>query len=262
MRKTLLASAALFGVVVIAPALTQTTVTPPTAPGSSGTAGPASPNGEPVTGTPTESEAVPGGATTGGTANTQATAPGPATSTAPAPGGTTQEQTTSQPANNKPVEPAPAASEGGPHQQATRPSRPEEMHAGTIKGPHRRPLAAPHSTTSSVDENASADQYLRVAQAAVRGRRIGEAQEALERAETRVLNSAPDTNAGQNSTVNTIEHAREALGYVRYLRPDLARGGQMIDQAMSETASKSTSSLSGGQSGSTNGANESVGPRM
>ena len=74
------------------------------------------------------------------------------------------------------------------------------------------------------------------------------------------MNSAPNTNAGKNSTVDTIEQAREALGHVRYLRPDLARGGQMIDQAMSETASKGTSSLSGGQSGSTNGTNGSAGP--
>lgn len=222
MRKTLLTSAALFGVVVTVPALTQPTVTPPTAPGSSVTAEPAPPNGEPVTGKPTESGVAPGGGTTGGTP---------------------QEQTTSQPANNKPVEYGPAASERGPHQ-----------------GGQRRSAAAPRSKTASADDNASADQYLRDAQTALRERRIREAREALERAETRVLNSAPDTNAGKNSTVDTIEQAREALGHVRYLRPDLARGGQMIDQAMSETASKSTSSLSGGQSGSTNGTNGSAGP--
>src|SRR5215212_3346118 len=249
MRKMLLASAALFGVVATVPALTQTTVTPPPAPGGSGTAVPAPPNGEPVTGKPTESGAAPGGGTSGGgttdgTGNTQATAPGPATSDAPAPGGKSQEQTTSQPADNKPVEHGPATSERRPHQ-----------------GPQRRALATPRATTSSVDENASADQYLRDAQTALRGRRLGEAQEALERAETRVLNSAPDTNAGRNSTVNAIERAREALGHVRYSRPDPARGGQMIDQAISETASKSTGSLPGGQSGSTNGTNGSVGPR-
>lgn len=235
MRKALLASAALFGIVVTAPVLTQTTVTPPTAPGSSGTAEPAPPN---------ESGAASGGGTTSGTVNTQATDPGPATSGAPAPGGTTQEQTTSQPTNSKPVEHGPAASERRPHQ-----------------APQRRSLAAPRSTTSSVDENASADQYLRDAQTALRRGRIREAQEALERAETRVLNSAPGTAAGQNSAVSTIERAREALGHVRYSRPDLARGGEMIDQAISETASKSTSSLSGGQSGSTNGTTGSVGPR-
>ena len=127
------------------------------------------------------------------------------------------------------------------------------------QGIQRRSPGAPRSATASVDENASADQYLRDAQTALRGRRIGEAREALERAEIRVLNNAPNTNAGKNSTVDTIEQAREALGHVRYFRPDMARGGQMIDQAMSETASKGTSSLSGGQSGSTNGTNGSEG---
>jgi hypothetical protein len=126
------------------------------------------------------------------------------------------------------------------------------------QGVQRRSPAAPRSATASVDENASADQYLRDAQTALRERRIREAREALERAETRVLNSAPNTNAGKNSTVDTIEQAREALGHVRYWRPDLARGGQMIDQAMSETASKGTSSLSGGQSGTTHGSNGSA----
>jgi hypothetical protein len=129
------------------------------------------------------------------------------------------------------------------------------------QGVQRRSPAAPRSATASVDENASADQYLRDAQAALRGHRIREAQEALERAETRVLNSAPDTNVGRNSTVNAIERAREALGHVRYSRPDPARGGQMIDQAISESASKSTSSPSAGQSSSTNGPNGSVGSR-
>ena len=230
MRKTLLNSAALVSVVVTAPVLTQPTVTPPTAPGSSVTAEPAPPNGEPVTGKPTESGVAPGGGTTGGKP---------------------QEQTTSQPTNNKPDEHGPAASERRPSDSAGQPVwsklRPHQ-------GVQRRSPAAP-----SVDENASTDQYLRAAQTALRERRIREAREALERAEIRVLNSAPNTNAGKNSTVDTIEQAREALGHVRYLRPDLARGGQMIDQAMSETASKGTSSLSGGRSGSTNGTNGSAG---
>ena len=126
------------------------------------------------------------------------------------------------------------------------------------EGVKRRSPVAPRAATASVDENASADQYLRDAQTALRERRVREAREALERAETRVLNSAPNTNAGKNSTLDAIEQAREALGHVRYFRPDLARGGQMIDQAMSETASKGTSSLSGGQSGTTHGSNGSA----
>ena len=236
MRKTLLTSAALFSVVVTAPVLTQPTVTPPTtAPGSSVTAEPAPPNGEPVTGKPTESGVAPGGGTTGGKP---------------------QEQTTSQPTNNKPDEHGPAASERRPSDSAGQPVWSKlRPHQGV-----QRRSPAPRSTTASADENASADQYLRDAQTALRKHRIREAREALERAEIRALNSAPDTNAGKSSTVDTIERAREALGHVRYLRPDLAHGGQMIDQAMSETASKNTSSLSGGQLGSTNGTNGNTGP--
>ena len=150
----------------------------------------------------------------------------------------------------------PAASERVPSDSAGQPVWSKlRPHQGV-----QRRSPAPRSTTASADENASADQYLRDAQTALRKRRIREAREALERAEIRALNSAPDTNAGKSSTVDTIERAREALGHVRYLRPDLARGGQMIDQAMSETASKGTSSLSGGQLGSTNGTNGSTGP--
>jgi hypothetical protein len=175
-----------------------------------------------------------------------------------------------EPVTDKPTEssvaPGGGTTGGTVNTQATAPGPPWAWPAASERRPHKRPqsraLVAPHATTSSADENASADQYLRDAQTALRGRRIREAQKALEGAETRALNSAPGTNASQNSTINAIERAREALGHVRYLRPDLARGGQMIDQAMSETASKSksTGSLSSGPSGSTNGTNGSVDP--
>jgi hypothetical protein len=78
----------------------------------------------------------------------------------------------------------------------------------------------------------------------LREHRLQDAQDALERAETRALNSAVDGNLSQNSTVNTIERAREALGHVRYLRPDQAQAGQFIDQALSQTVSSSTSASS------------------
>ena len=185
MRTALLTSAALLGVVVTAPALSQPTVTPPTAPGSSVTA----------------SEKIPSD-----------TAGHPVWSRLPL------------------------------HQEV-----------------QKRSPAAPRSATASVDENASTDQYLRDAQTALRGRRIRDAREALERAEISVLNAGPNTNADKNSAVDPIEQAREALGHVRYLRPDLARGGQMIDQAMSETASNGTRSQSIDQSGSTHDSNESAG---
>ena len=53
MRKALLASAALFGLVATVPALTQTPGTPPAAPAGGDTAKPAPPSGEPAAGKPT-----------------------------------------------------------------------------------------------------------------------------------------------------------------------------------------------------------------
>jgi hypothetical protein len=242
MRGTLLIPTALFGAAVAALALAQTTSTPPTAPGSSDNVAPASPNSEPVTGNPPESGS---GSAQGTPGNIGATAPGPAsssTSGSPAPGGTTKEHTTSRHTNKKqPVDHGSATGEMRSHRHATRPSRSEAKQASNIDRPHRRSPTSPHPP-SSADENASADQHLRDAQTALRGHRTWEAQEALERAETRALNSAPDGNVSQNSTVNTIERAREALGHVRYSRPDPAQAGQLIDRALSPTASRSTPS--------------------
>jgi hypothetical protein len=248
MRRTLLVSAALFSAAVAALAVAQTPLTSPTEPGSSETVAPA-PNGEPAGGQPAEG-ATSGGATPGGTINTEAKPAGPAASgpiSEPAPGGTTEEHATSSPVNNKQVEHGPPAAERHPQRHVAHPLGPEAKHASAIERPHRHPPTAPHQTASpAAEENASTDQYLHDAQTALRERRIGEAQEALERAETRALDSG-NTDAGPNSTVNRIERARDALGHVRYLRPDPAQAGQLIDQALSDTASNKTSSLSDGQ---------------
>jgi hypothetical protein len=257
MRGTLLVSAALFAAAVAA--LAQTTSTPPTAPGGSDTAAPASSNSEPVTGKPPESGSGSAQGTTGGPGNTGTTAPGPAsgsTSGSPATGGTapgpasssstngspaheTKELTTGRPTNKKPDHGS-ATDEMRSHRHAMHPLKSEAKQASNTGRPHRP--TRPHPSTPSADENASADQHLRDAQAALRGHRTEEAQEALERAETRALNRAPEGNVSQNSTVDTIERAREALGHVRYLRPDPARAGQLIDQVLSQTGSSSTSS--------------------
>lgn len=243
MRKAVLVSAALFGLVAMATALSHATESNERAPSGSGTEKPA---GESLPGKPSESAAPTGGGET--------TAPRSATSSTPAPRGMTQ--TTSQP--NKPVEHGPMVTKSRPHRQATHPSRPAAVHASN-KGSQRCSHFALHSATSPADENASTDQYLRDAQTALRGRCFREANDALERAETRALNRPTET--GKNSTVNTIEQAREALGHVRFLRPDLDRGRQLIDQAMSETG-KTTSFLSGGGSGSKKDVNQNAGPHL
>jgi hypothetical protein len=243
MRARVLLSAGLFGGVMAALALAQTTSTNPAAPGSSETTAPASTNNEPPAGKPPESggpESTQGAS--GGPGNTQATAPGPgsnAPSANPAPSGTPKEPATGTETGKKPVNHGAATSQT--HGQVMHPPSSGAKHASTIGQPHRHPPISPHPPTTSVGENASADQHLREAQTALGRHRTEQAQEALERAETRVLNNAPEGNASQNSTIIAIERAREALGHVRYLRPDPAQAGQLIDQALSQTGSSTSS---------------------
>jgi hypothetical protein len=258
MRGSVLLSAALMGAGLAALAIAQTTPAPPIASGSSETA-PASTNGEPQAGKPAESGPESTQGASGGPGNVQAPTPAPgnnATSASPAPGGTTPGTASSSPGNGsrapsgtakelatgpqsgkKPVRHAAATSQR--HGQVTHQPKSGAKHASNLS----RGIS-PHPPTTSVDENASADQHLRDAQIALSRHRTEEAQEALERAETRVLNSAPEGNLSQNSTVITIERAREAMGHVRYLRPDPGQAGQLIDQALSQTARSSASSAS------------------
>jgi hypothetical protein len=121
--------------------------------------------------------------------------------------------------------------------------------AGSIDRSHRRSPAAPHLPAPPSDENASAEQFLRDAQAALRNHRTGEAQEALERAETRVLEGSQGqgaTSDAQSRAVQAIEQAREALGHRRYLRPDVTQAGQSIDQALAQSSGGSPTSGSDG----------------
>jgi hypothetical protein len=253
MRKALLASAALFGLMATVPAQTQTqtqtTGAPLAAPAGGDTAKPASPSGEPAAGKPTGGGGTPASGASGGTGSAPATAPGGAASGAPTPGGSAQGQAASQPAGNKRAAPGPTAGEGHPHRQATRAVKPRARHVSGKQGAPGCARAAPPSTASPADADASVDRYLRDAQAALRRRCVEEAQDALERAETRALSGSPDADAGQDPTVGAIERAREALGHVRYPRPDLARGGRLVEQAMTDAASRGAGPPPGGQSG-------------
>jgi len=122
-------------------------------------------------------------------------------------------------------------------------------HAGSINRPDGRSGIASHVLSSPSDEHASADQFLRDAQTALRKHHTGEAQEALEQAETRVLGSAngqgTSSDDSQSRAVAAIEQAREALGHRRYLRPDTTQAGQMIDRALAQSTGGSTVSGSG-----------------
>jgi hypothetical protein len=89
----------------------------------------------------------------------------------------------------------------------------------------------PGAEASGVDETAMGQ--LRMAQRKLSAHRTGAAQEALERAETRLLDRS--TPAGmtytptQNPVVRTVAQAREALG-----RNDLAGAQSLIAKAMAD----------------------------
>jgi hypothetical protein len=221
MRGKTLIPAALFGVAIAALALAQTTSTPSTAPANGETAAPAPPNTQPTAAKPPETSPEAAQGSGGGQGSTQATAPEPGskpTNATSAPGGAPKEGATGPQPGRKPVTEHPRGA----------------RHASNVDRAHARV-----SPARSVDENASADQSLRDAHSALRQHNTQDAQEALERAETQVLNSVPEGNVSQNSTVIAIERAREALGHARYLRPDPGQAGQLIDEALAQTGTSS-----------------------
>ena len=129
------------------------------------------------------------------------------------------------------------------------PSSGKASQAGSIKQPDGRPDIASHVSSSPSDEHASADQFLRDAQTALRQHHTDEAQQALERAETRLLgglNGQEASSGNQSQAVAAVEQAREALGHRRYLRPDTAQTSRMIDQALAQSTGGSTTSGSSG----------------
>ena len=232
MRGKTLIPAALFGVAIAALALAQTTSTPSTAPANDETAAPSPPNTQPTAAKPPETSPEAAQGSGGGQGGTQATAPEPGsnpTTATSAPGGAPKEGATGSRPSRKPVT---------EHRRVTEPPR-GAKHDSNVGRAHARV-----SPSQSVDENASADQSLRDAHSALRRHNTQDAQEALERAETQVLNSVPDGNVSQNSSVITIERAREALGHARYLRSDPGQAGQLIDEALAQTGTSSRPSAS------------------
>jgi hypothetical protein len=89
---------------------------------------------------------------------------------------------------------------------------------------------APALPTPPVPVNANARQFLRAADAELKQNRTGEAQEALERAETWLLTrSTPAGAAGidRGPMVRRVTAARDALGH-----SDSARAEQIIEEAL------------------------------
>ncbi len=140
---------------------------------------------------------------------------------------------------------APAAAQFPPDGQYVRPGN--EIGTGqslpTSDQPSNlEPSAAPvpygyRLPTPDVDENAPVSVFLDAARRALAAGRAGEAQEALERAESRALSrSVRPSRAGQPSrqpVVERIAAARQALG-----TGDRMRVLQLIDEALAAEAAE------------------------
>jgi hypothetical protein len=112
---------------------------------------------------------------------------------------------------------------------------PMSMHASNIDPSDTRSVIAPALPAPAVGPNATPAQLLHAARDALARHATGEAQEALERAETRLLDrSTAPSNAGTPDSADAVKligDARMALGH-----HDMATATQDIDQAMQRPA--------------------------
>ncbi len=196
MRKTLLMSAAMFGLSIGAPAFAQTPAPVPAPQGSM------------------PSTMPPGTMSPGGTA--------PAPVTAPA-----MPMHRARPS----MRPSSAAGAMPGHEPGMGNSEPGSTQASNIDRVDTRGDIAPRLPAPNVGPNATPEQLLSAASQAIRARRTGAAQEALERAETRALDrSTQQGMEGQPSAspmVQAIGQARRSLA-----TRDFAGAQQAISMAM------------------------------
>ena len=117
---------------------------------------------------------------------------------------------------------------------------PFSAHASNIVPRDTRSVIAPRLPAPAVEENASPEQLLSVAQDALQKNRTGLAQEALERAETRLLDRASSPSAADqpdnSPRIEQISEALRALG-----RGDLPKAEQLTSEAMSVVGSNAGS---------------------
>lgn len=169
-------------------------------------------------------------------------APPPAMAPAPAPDASAPPAPADQSAPAAPAAPAPEAAapppapmhhrlhrvaqpggaaygDGGEHwahEPGTGQSGPASGKASNITAGDTHSAIAPHFQTPAVGDNAGPEGYLRAAQHALAAHKTGEAQQALEMAETRLLTrSMPVSQSGQPSAdpmVSNVSRARQALG--------------------------------------------------
>ncbi len=117
------------------------------------------------------------------------------------------------------------------HEPGTGLSGPASNHASNLGGADTGSAIAPHLQSPNLGPDAGPEGYLLAASAALRQNRTGEAQQALEMAETRLLDrSTPVSAAGQpdqDPRVQAVDQALQALG-----RNDAAAAQNAIQQAI------------------------------
>jgi hypothetical protein len=101
------------------------------------------------------------------------------------------------------------------HEPGTGESGPASSRASNIDQADTHSSIAPHLPEPKVGEGATADTYLQAAQAALAAHHTGTAQQALEMAETRLLDRSTPADAAnqpdQNAAVQQVANARKAL---------------------------------------------------
>lgn len=134
---------------------------------------------------------------------------------------------------------SPARVPVGPGKVVTGPAglpsvEPLSHHSSNINAANTRSEIAPALPSPAVGPNAGPSDYLRAAQSALAGGRTGEAQQALEQAETRLLDrSVPMgmvNQPAQNPAVQNINSALQALGH-----HDVQMAMQLVQQTIPMT---------------------------
>ena len=104
--------------------------------------------------------------------------------------------------------------------------------ASNILPSDTRSIIAPSLPVPRLSPNAGAEAFLDVARRAIAQHRSGEAQEALERAETRRLDRDATRGVGPGSDplIGRIRAAREALGNHNYVAAEQAISGPVTER--------------------------------
>ena len=213
MRKTLLTTVTVFGLAV-APAFAQN----------------AAPMSNPTGGGSKSGSTAPANTSPGGTGSGTA-----ATDTGTPAAGATHRTARGHTGSPSPAAVANTATGARPgNEPGTNNSLPMSTQASNISQTDTRSPIAPRLPDPSVGANGSPEQYLAAARQALSRHRTGEAQQALEMAETRALDRSAGPDAAnspdQNPMITQIGKARDALA-----RRDMAGADAAISAAMSAT---------------------------